>query len=334
MTTPVRRYYRGRDLVAMRDVQGAATRYYHADYQGTTQCLTDGSGNVTDRFASDAWGVQVKRTGSSINKSWFVGNRSAHQTSAAANLLPDALTLNGLGRFTTRVATLVPYSMTPYLRAFIAPQAALTNDYEVRVLYVPPFSQGKCGNYRLCLAYCLNKPTPTGGIVVRKLGPLEEAVFPCRGCFPPEQGCPEIDSRKFEYWEAWLIPPGSKCTAAPDEGNRNAHADDCPQGQSCFESFGGFSLPSVIEFHDGYQAIPPEFMPNNPDTYGGTVPSVPSDKAPKLRDVARNPVRFDLVVNWDCCSGDNDTQVAFAGKSPWAREGGVLQQPSSCCKLS
>jgi hypothetical protein len=37
----------------------------------TTQCLTDISGAVTDRFASDAWGVQVKRTGTSINRHWL-----------------------------------------------------------------------------------------------------------------------------------------------------------------------------------------------------------------------------------------------------------------------
>jgi RHS repeat-associated protein len=71
--TPLRRYYRGHSLVAMRDVQANQTRYYHADHQGTTQALTDSTGAVTDRFASDAWGVQVKRTGSSINRQWYVG---------------------------------------------------------------------------------------------------------------------------------------------------------------------------------------------------------------------------------------------------------------------
>jgi RHS repeat-associated protein len=58
----------------MRDVQAGVNRYYHFDHQGTTQALTDSTGAVTDRFASDAWGVQVKRTGSSINRQWYVGN--------------------------------------------------------------------------------------------------------------------------------------------------------------------------------------------------------------------------------------------------------------------
>lgn len=74
MRTPLRRYYRGHDQVAIRDVQTDTTRYYHYDHQGTTQALTNRAGAVTDRFASDAWGVQVKRTGNSINRHWYVGN--------------------------------------------------------------------------------------------------------------------------------------------------------------------------------------------------------------------------------------------------------------------
>jgi RHS repeat-associated protein len=58
----------------MRDEVAGQNRYYHFDHQGTVQCLTDSTGAVTDRFASDAWGVQVKRTGSSINRQWYIGN--------------------------------------------------------------------------------------------------------------------------------------------------------------------------------------------------------------------------------------------------------------------
>ena len=69
MWTPRRRYYRGHRLVAMRDCVANENRYYHFDHQGTTQCLTDSTGAVTDRFASNAWGVQVKRTGTRDRKS-------------------------------------------------------------------------------------------------------------------------------------------------------------------------------------------------------------------------------------------------------------------------
>src|SRR5262249_1412259 len=58
----------------MRDEVAQQTRYYHFDPQGTTQALTASTGTVTDRFASDAWGAQVKRMGSSTNRQWYVGN--------------------------------------------------------------------------------------------------------------------------------------------------------------------------------------------------------------------------------------------------------------------
>jgi hypothetical protein len=74
MSTPLRRYFRGSTLSGMHDVQANQMRYYHFDHQGTTQALTDSTGAVTDRFASDAWGVQVRRTGSSINRQWYIGN--------------------------------------------------------------------------------------------------------------------------------------------------------------------------------------------------------------------------------------------------------------------
>src|SRR5262245_60382476 len=73
MSTALRTYYRGHRLVTMRDEGAPANRVYHFDHQGTTQCLTDSAGTVTDRFACDAWGAEVKRTGTSINRHWYVG---------------------------------------------------------------------------------------------------------------------------------------------------------------------------------------------------------------------------------------------------------------------
>ena len=66
--TPLRTYCRGTTLASVRDEVAGVTYYPHFDHQGTTQCLTNAAGTVTDRFASDAWGVQVKRTGTSINR--------------------------------------------------------------------------------------------------------------------------------------------------------------------------------------------------------------------------------------------------------------------------
>jgi len=73
VTASTRRYYRGYDLVGMHEVATNTLRYYQFDHQGTTQCLTGPSGTVTDRFASDAWGAPVERTGSTINRNWYIG---------------------------------------------------------------------------------------------------------------------------------------------------------------------------------------------------------------------------------------------------------------------
>jgi len=37
----------------------AQTSYYHYDGLGSTQCLTDSSGNVTDQYANTAFGEAV-----------------------------------------------------------------------------------------------------------------------------------------------------------------------------------------------------------------------------------------------------------------------------------
>lgn len=74
MSTPVRRYYRGHTLAAMRDVWAGSASYYHFNHQGTTQCLSGSAGDVTGRFSSDSWGVEAKLAGSTINRHWYVGN--------------------------------------------------------------------------------------------------------------------------------------------------------------------------------------------------------------------------------------------------------------------
>ena len=79
MRTPLRRYYRRHTLATFRDEVAGTGRTYHFDHQGTTQCLTDNTGAVTDRFDSDAWGNQVKRTDTSINRQWYIANRGYYR---------------------------------------------------------------------------------------------------------------------------------------------------------------------------------------------------------------------------------------------------------------
>jgi RHS repeat-associated protein len=83
MPTTIRRYFRGHDLVTLQEPQTGQSRVYHFDHQGTTQALTDYSGAVTDTFAADAWGNQVKRTGTSINRQWYIGRWGYYKETGA-----------------------------------------------------------------------------------------------------------------------------------------------------------------------------------------------------------------------------------------------------------
>ncbi len=74
MSTALRTEWRGATLAAMQDHVAGVTRTYHLDHQGTVQCLTDDNGVVTDRFSCDAWGNEFTRTGTSINRHWYIGN--------------------------------------------------------------------------------------------------------------------------------------------------------------------------------------------------------------------------------------------------------------------
>ena len=49
------------------------TSYYHFDGLGSTACLTDAAGSVTDRYDYTAYGEQLSATGSTPNPFRYVG---------------------------------------------------------------------------------------------------------------------------------------------------------------------------------------------------------------------------------------------------------------------
>jgi len=74
MSTALRTYFRGHSQVSMEYGALREKRFYHFDNRGTTQCLTDSTGATSSRFCSDAWGVPTSRTGTDINRHWYIGN--------------------------------------------------------------------------------------------------------------------------------------------------------------------------------------------------------------------------------------------------------------------
>jgi len=57
--TPVYYFREPNGALVARSKAGEGRRYYHFDALGSTRVLTDGSGNVTDRYSYDAWGGAI-----------------------------------------------------------------------------------------------------------------------------------------------------------------------------------------------------------------------------------------------------------------------------------
>ena len=64
-------YTMGMGLESMR--RGAASSFYHYDWLGSTQELTDGAGAVTDAYRYNAWGETLARTGTTENPHTYLG---------------------------------------------------------------------------------------------------------------------------------------------------------------------------------------------------------------------------------------------------------------------
>jgi len=209
MGTSLRSYYRGHSLVSMRDGQANASRYYHFDAQGTTQCLTDASGAVTDRFAADAWGVEVKRTGNSINRHWYIGNSGYYATADTPKCYVRRRTyVQADGRFLSRDPVRQrPRSAYLYVRG----TPTIATDPSGRITITPvladewlfPKDQGSkavCCGFRCAFwLFELTKPAPKEGFMVQKVS--IDAL---------ETDCVTGVEKEFKdvYWEAWSVYEG------------------------------------------------------------------------------------------------------------------------------
>jgi RHS repeat-associated protein len=220
--TPLRRYYRGHSLVAMRDVQAAQTRYYHADNQGTVQALTDSTGAVTDRFASDAWGVQVKRTGSSINRQWYVGQLGyVRQVDQALDYVRARYLAIPRGRWLARDPLGARGRAGPYGYCANTPAAKVDPSgrqghaplYSVEVDHIRnrerPFVLDQCGGIIFQIAWKVLGPNQAhlDGWLIQYV----EVSGEVKNCDQPPElvGAGDLNvPLGFKYYEAWEVRDG------------------------------------------------------------------------------------------------------------------------------
>jgi len=75
INTVKKRYVYGNDLISMTDISTSQTNYYGYDGTGSTRILTDDAGTITDTYDYDAFGILLRRTGTTDNNYLFHGEQ-------------------------------------------------------------------------------------------------------------------------------------------------------------------------------------------------------------------------------------------------------------------
>ena len=307
MSTPLRTYFNGPNgAVSVLNHLTNERRYYHYDHQGTVQCLTNEQGQVTDRFASDSWGVQVKRTGTSINRNWYVG-KSGYYRQPDQEL--DYVRARYLSPRTGRWLSTDPLALgdqTWY--EYAENQPSLAPDPS-RVLSIIPITDscrtlGNCGAAEFSVSWV--PPAGKSGWVIQHIK-VAGRVTDCGEPPEPVETEPPIG---FEYWEAWPVQNGivGVCVGntfsgmLPADPHDNYGLEDNPRTK------GGWGLHGYVKFYPR-QAVRCGPTPNLP---GHWLPP-PCRVVPYWRinlhcALTQPPGVSDdnskshfMVVTWDCC---------------------------------
>jgi RHS repeat-associated protein len=68
-------YSHGVSLISERRITGGTVSFYGCDGLGSTRFLTDGTANITDTYAYDAFGNEIASTGSTANNYLYAGQQ-------------------------------------------------------------------------------------------------------------------------------------------------------------------------------------------------------------------------------------------------------------------
>jgi RHS repeat-associated protein len=205
MRTPLRTYYHGpQGLAAMIDHASGQRRTFHYDHQGTVQCLTDGTGQVTDRFAANAWGVQVKRTGTGINRHWYIGRSGYYRQVDQALDYVRARWLDVAAAGWLSVDPLMPDVRPGYKYAENQPSLARDPSGLLSIMPIPDSCRtlGDCGSAVFSVAWA--PPAGRSGWVIQRV----IVAGSVNDCADPPQRVETRPPIGFEYWEAWPVRNG------------------------------------------------------------------------------------------------------------------------------
>jgi RHS repeat-associated protein len=199
MSTPLRTYSRGARLVSIEDHLSGKTYIPHFDHQGTVQCLTDrATGAVTDRFASDAWGVQVKRTGTSINRNWYIAQLGYYrQIDRVLDYVRQRWLSPGQGQFVSRDPLRNLQAQSPYAYARNSPSLGVDPSGELTLVENRPWQVGTyraCGSGQADWYWQFDTVAPCAGWIVQRVSYRQEVWG---------RNSNQSAITTLEYWEAW-----------------------------------------------------------------------------------------------------------------------------------
>jgi hypothetical protein len=163
----------------------------------------------------------------------------------------------------------------------------------------------QCGAYRWRVNFRLPKASIAGGYFVQEVQ-CKRSATDCDGAAQPSCGY------DLHYWEAWRVLAGGIQDEAVAAG-RFTFADQYSDDSCGAGTKGTFDVVASVRFYEGL-VLPPAFIPNNPGTQAGDLPSTAND--PQLPG-GTPALAHNIAGTWNCCpSTAAPTNTVITSHSP------------------
>jgi hypothetical protein len=157
---------------------------------------------------------------------------------------------------------------------------------------------GTCAGLPWKVNFVLPTPSVAGGYFVQDVA-IYVGTTDCAGAARPAQ------SISSHYWEAWHVDPGGTRQDLVANGTYD-YTDMYSNASPGAGTKGTFSITGSVAFYEGL-TLPATFVPNNPATFAGHLPSTTTN--PALR--GGTPVlAHNINGTWNCCPAAMPTVIS------------------------
>lgn len=175
------------------------------------------------------------------------------------------------------------------LLAFLLP---LTGCSVVDVIAVSGPNETDCGGFDFRVRFELEDARPNAGWLIQRLD-VERNTFECNDTLRP--GAPH--SFAITFYEAWRVPANQTAVVNPPPFV-GAPFNDIYTVPDEGTSYGTTEATGTIRFFENV-TLPAHFVPNNPNTFAGVLPS--SRQQPAFWNTVSDEDDHDAENEWDCC---------------------------------